>query len=599
MQDSFSEQQKRYLEGLASGLQVAKASTSNSVGAAVENDYGAPIAESPDAVQVKAQNKFLQAGKKLCAEEKAKREHHPFDYWDQMVKNARDGVYPKGVDIFRYKFHGLFYVAPAQDSFMSRLRMPNGIINANQFKGIAELASKFGGGYTHVTTRANLQIREIAAANATRFLLDLQDLGLMNRGAGADNIRNVTGNPLAGISPDEIYDTRELARELHYYILYHRDMYGLPRKFNIAFDGGGAVSVLEDTNDIGFAAVKVEEGNAIEGQKIEPGVYFRMQLGGITGHEDFARDTGVLLTPEQCIPIAKAVIRVFIENGDRTDRKKARLKYVLDQWGFEKFMQEVEKYCDFEVVKFPLQNCITRCKIDRMAHVGVHAQKQEDLSYVGVVLPVGRLEAGQMHGLADIAEKYGSGCMRLTVWQNLIISDIKNSDIETVKEKIEDLSLHWSASNIRANLIACTGNWGCKFANSNTKLHASAIADFVESEVDLDQPINIHLTGCHHSCAQHYIGDIGLLATKVDVGEDVDPVEGYHIYLGGGFADSQAIAKEFMRDVNVELVPQLIANIVKVYMQHRENAEEPFVDFAARYSCADLLELLQQKNKAA
>ena len=594
MQDNFSEEQKRYLEGLASGLQVAKASAANSVNGSAQNDYGVPIAEGPDAIQIKAQNKFLQSGKKLCVEEKAKREHHPFDYWDQMVKNAQQGVFPKGVDVFRYKFHGLFYVAPAQDSFMSRLRMPNGIINATQLRGVADLASKYGGGYTHVTTRANLQIREIGAHDATKLLLEMQDLGVMNRGSGADNIRNVTGNPLSGISVDEIYDTRELARELHYYILYHRDMYGLPRKFNIAFDGGGAVSVLEDTNDIGFAAVKVEEGNTVE-----PGTYFRMQLGGITGHEDFARDTGILLTPEQCVPMAKAVIRVFIESGDRTDRKKARLKYVLDDWGFEKFMQAVEEHCEFDVLKFPLENCITRSKINRMAHVGVHKQKQKDLSYIGVVCPVGRLEIEQMYGLAEISEQYGSGCIRFTVWQNLIISDIKTSDIEHVKEKIEALGLHWSASNIRANLIACTGSWGCKFANSNTKLHASAIADFVETKVELDQPINIHLTGCHHSCAQHYIGDIGLLATKVDVSEDEDPIEGYDVFLGGGFADSQAIAKEFMKDVDAELIPQLIANILAMYMQYRNDAKEPFFEFAQRYSCEDLLGLLQQKDKAA
>ncbi len=594
MEEEFNIEQKRYLEGLASGLQVAKVSSANSATKA-ESDYGVPIGDSPDAIQIKAQNKFLQAGKKLCAEEKAKREHHPFDYWDQMVKNAKEGVFPKGVDVFRYKFHGLFYVAPAQNSFMSRLRMPNGIINATQFRGIADLTSQYGGDYTHITTRANLQIREVGAHDATKLLLGIQDLGVMNRGSGADNIRNVTGNPLSGISVDEIYDTRELARELHYYILYHRDMYGLPRKFNIAFDGGGAVSVLEDTNDIGFAAVKVEDTSA----GVEPGVYFRMQLGGITGHEDFARDTGILLTPEQCIPMAKAVIRVFINSGNRTDRNKARLKYVLDDWGFEKFMLAVEEHCDFDVIKFPLENCITRSKIDRMAHIGVHAQKQEGLSYIGIVCPVGRIETEQMYGLADIAEQYGSGCMRLTVWQNLIISDIKNEDVDTVKEKVESLGLHWSVSNIRANLIACTGNWGCKFANSNTKLHASNIADFVESKIDLDQPINIHLTGCHHSCAQHYIGDIGLLATQVDVGEDEDPIEGYDVYLGGGFSDSQAIAKEFMKDVDAQLIPQLVANILDIYMQHRSDKSEPFFEFAARNTCEELLELLQQKAKAA
>src|SRR5918998_2030391 len=214
--------------------------------------------------------------------------------------------------------------APAQDSYMCRLRLPNGILSSFQLRGIADLAERYAGGYSHVTTRANLQIREIKAQDGPKVLMGLYELGIINRGAGADNIRNITGSPTAGIDPQELIDTRPLARELHYYILNHREFYGLPRKFNIAFDGGGTIGVLEDTNDIGFSAVRVPDGKAVE-----PGVYFHLQLGGITGHSDFGRDTGVLLKAEQCIPVAAAIVRVFIEHGDRTDRTKARLKYVL------------------------------------------------------------------------------------------------------------------------------------------------------------------------------------------------------------------------------------------------------------------------------
>ncbi len=159
-----------------------------------------------------------------------------------MKKAARDDQYPKGVDVFRWKFHGLFYVAPAQDSFMCRLRIPNGILNAWQFRGIADLAERYGGGYAHITTRANLQIREIEAAHGVAVLEELSALGLTGRGAGADNIRNVTGSPTAGIDPGELLDTRPYAREWHYHILNDRSLYGLPRKFNVAFDGGGAHS---------------------------------------------------------------------------------------------------------------------------------------------------------------------------------------------------------------------------------------------------------------------------------------------------------------------------------------------------------------------
>ena len=216
---------------------------------------------------------------------------------------------------------------------MCRLRIPNGILTHWQFAGLADLAERYGGGYSHVTTRANLQIREIEPKNAVAVVEAIQDLGLCSRGSGADNIRNVTGTPTAGIDPQELIDTRPYAREWHFHILNERALYGLPRKFNVAFDGAGRIAVLEDTNDIGFQAVEVKDGFGVE-----PGVWFRLTLGGITGHKDFARDTGVIVKPADATKVADAIVRVFIEHGDRTNRNKARLKYVLDAWGFEKFL---------------------------------------------------------------------------------------------------------------------------------------------------------------------------------------------------------------------------------------------------------------------
>ena len=217
---------------------------------------------------------------------------------------------------------------------MCRLRIPGGQLSAWQLRGIADLADRFAGGYSHVTTRANLQLREIPPKHTPGLLMGLAELGLTSRGAGADNIRNVTGSPTAGVDPQELIDTQPLCREMHHYILNHRELYGLPRKFNIAFDGGGRVASLADTNDIGFDAVRVPEGRSVPA-----GVYFRLGLGGITGHRDFARDEGVLLAPGECVKVADAVLRVFIEHGDRTDRTKARMKYVIDRLGHEKYLE--------------------------------------------------------------------------------------------------------------------------------------------------------------------------------------------------------------------------------------------------------------------
>src|SRR6201996_2152378 len=315
MSGDFTPEQKRYLEGFASGLQAGRAAAGVPRGAA-------PAAEptGPDAPAFKAQDRVLAEGKKLADQEKFKREEHPFDAYERLKAQAVANEAPKPADNFRWRFYGLFYVAPAQKSYMCRLRLPNGILKHWQFAGLADLAERFGGGYSHVTTRANLQIREIEPKNAVAVVEAIQDLGLASRGSGADNIRNVTGTPTAGIDPKELIDTRPYAREWHFHILNERTLYGLPRKFNVAFDGAGTIAVLEDTNDIGFQAVEVKDGFGVA-----PGVWFRLMLGGITGHKDFARDTGVIVRPAEATAVADAIVRVFIDNGDRTNRAKARL----------------------------------------------------------------------------------------------------------------------------------------------------------------------------------------------------------------------------------------------------------------------------------
>jgi len=572
--DDFTDDQKRYLEGFVTGQAAARAAKGLAPLFPVTGAGDAAPA-GPEAIHFRAQNRFVAAGRKLVAEEEAKR-RNPLDMWDELAANARAARFPKGTDVFRYKFHGLFYVAPAQDAFMCRLRIPNGILDAHQLRAVADLAERYGGGYAHVTTRANLQIREIRPENAVHVLTGLASAGLTSRGSGADNIRNITGNPTAGIDPQELYDTRDLGRELHYAILNHRELYGLPRKFNIAFDGGGRVASLEDTNDIGFAAAQSPAG-----------VGFRVAVGGITGHRDFARDLGVQIAPEDCVPLAIALVRVFIEHGDRTDRTKARMKYVVDRLGLEQYLGEAEKHLERTLPRVPLADCAPRPPVDRLAHVGFHPQAQSGKVYAGVVLPVGKLTVAQLRGLAGIAGHRGDGDIRLTVWQNLLLSGIETSDVEGVKRELETLGLGWRATGVRAGLVACTGNTGCKFSASDTKRHALAIADHCDGRVALDVPVNVHLTGCHHSCAQHYIGDVGLLAAKVSVSNDAE-VEGYHLYLGGGYGADRAIAREVLRDVTADRVPRVIERLLAAYLEHRRGPDEPFHAFAQRHSVEQL-----------
>src|SRR6201994_4184230 len=295
----FTDEQKRYLEGFAAGVQTMRGGRGPGGGAAAAKANAEPT--GPDAAHIKAQDKVTASGKKLADQEKFKREEHPFDAYPRLKQQELENAPPVPADNFRWRYFGLFYVAPAQDSYMCRLRMPNGILKHWQLAGLADLAEHCGGGFSHVTTRANLQIRDILPKNAVTLIEGIQDLGLCSRGAGADNIRNVTGTPTAGIDPQELLDTRPYAREWHFHILNDRSLYGLPRKFNVAFDGAGKIAVLEDTNDIAFAAVEVKDGFGAA-----PGTWFRLGIGGITGHKDFARDTGIIVRPEDATMVADA-----------------------------------------------------------------------------------------------------------------------------------------------------------------------------------------------------------------------------------------------------------------------------------------------------
>src|SRR6266436_6231287 len=470
----FTDEQKRYLEGFAAGLQVLK--SGRGLGGAPAKANAEPT--GPEAAHIKAQDKVIASGKKLVDQEKFKRAEHPFDAYPRLKQQALDNAAPSPADNFRWRYFGLFYVAPAQDSYMCRLRMPNGILKHWQFSGLADLAESCGGGFSHVTTRANIQIREILPKNAVTLIEGIQDLGLCSRGSGADNIRNVTGTPTAGIDPQELLDTRPYARAWHYHILNDRSLTGLPRKFNVAFDGAGKIAVLEETNDIAFSAVEVKDGFGVE-----PGVWFRLGVGGITGHRDFAKETGIVVKPEDATKVADAIVRIFIDTGDRTNRLKARLKYVLDSMGVDKFMTMVEERLGRKLVRTPAEAIAPRPVFDRMAHIGVHQQKQASLNWIGVALPLGKVTGDQMRGLAKIAQDLGDGEIRLTVWQNLLISGVRDENVALASAAIDKLGLAVKASQIRAGLIACTGNTGCKFAASDTKRHAAEIGDWCETRV--------------------------------------------------------------------------------------------------------------------
>ena len=564
----FTDEQRRYLDELFA-VALQRQSPGGQDAVETRQVHGVPVDE-------------------LSREERIKYERNPLDIWDTVLANAAHERFPDADDVFRYKFHGLFHTAPAQDGYMCRLRLPANQISSRQLRGPATLAAEHAGGYADLTTRGNLQLREVGAGHAPDLLMGLYDLGITSRGAGADNVRNVTATPTSGFDPQELYDVLPQARALHHYILHSRDLYGLPRKFNVAFDSGGQVSVAGATNDIGLRAVRVPERCAEPDAGLAPGVYFRVLLGGITGHGSFGRDAGVVVPPEECVAVVAAMLRVFAAAGDRTNRKRARLKYVLERWGGERFIAETEALLGTALRRLPLEQCAEPGPVVRGAHVGVHRQRQPDCNWVGVGVPGGRLSGDRMAALADLADRFGAGELRLTVFQNPLIPHVADRDTAALAAALERIGLSASPSSYAAGTVACTGNAGCKYAMTDTKGAAVTLARHLERSAPLDGPINIHLTGCPNSCAQHYCGDIGLLG--VGTTHDGEAVEAYNVLFGGGMDQEQALAEEAYRAVPVAQLPALLTRVMRAYRTHRR-AGESFNEFVRRQGVAAVTRL--------
>ena len=553
---SFNAEQKEYLSGLFAGV----AARGIGFGDVAPNPAGGAKLSLED----------------LIFEERVKRELHPLDAYQQLLDNAATNRNPDKEDTFRFKWNGLFFLTPVKEGFMARLRIPGGVLKTFQLRELAHIARDVTTGYVQITTRANLQMRLIAPKDTPEFLRRVQSVGLHTRGAGADNIRNLTANPTAGIDPVELIDVMPFVQDIAQVIINDRAFYDMPRKFNIAYDGGGLIGSVEDTNDIGVKAVKVGDE-----------VFFRIALGGATGHKAFARDIGVQVKPGEINKVVAALVRVFIANGNRTDRKKARLKHLLEKWTLDQYIGETEKLLGFALQRAPFdaEQMLYPSQDLPHTHVGDYPQKQRGLNYVGVTIPVGQITAKQMIRLAEIADLYGSGEVRLTVWQNLIIPNIPDGFVATVKKALDKAGLGSRQSNITSGIIACTGNSYCKFAQSCTKEHALELGKYLERKLELDQPVNIHLTGCPNSCAQHYMGDIGLLGTKVKIGGE--SMDGYHVFVGGGFGKHQAVGRQVFNGVAAGDLPLTVEKMLRAYLSHREG-KESFQSFTTRHDVSQL-----------
>ncbi len=468
---------------------------------------------------------------------------------------------------------GLFYSTPARDGVISRIRIPGGIFSSQQADAIARVADRFGGGYVHITNRANIQIRSVQGINS--HLTILQQAGLAAEVAEVDHLRNIMASPTAGIDPLELIDTRPLVRELDEYICKHPKLAGLSPKFSVAFDGGGVVSISEQLNEILFTAVALNGDSGLSA-----GIYFRLKL---------AQECNIVVKPEECLPVVAALTQVYLDNVDPNGDRQPRLKHLLQDWGVQQYLEKAQRYLLFRLKVLLKTQFISRNTVN--FHLGVHPQKQPWLSYIGIVLPLGRLDTQQLRSLASLANTFGSGTLRLTPWQNLLMSDIPNQYIAHLQHEVERLGLHCSATHIHSAMVACTGNTGCASSATDTKGQALALAKYLEEHIILDVPIKIHFTGCPKSCAHHGRSDITLLGKQIEM--DAAVLEGYNIYIGN---QEQPFGRELYKNVHWAELPTKILQLLQIYKIKRAANNELFGEFADKYPVTQLRQWVEMSD---
>jgi ferredoxin-nitrite reductase len=429
----------------------------------------------------------------------------------------------------RLKWLGVFFRPVTPGKFMMRMRIPNGILTSNQLSVLADVVQRYGDdGSADITTRQNIQLRGINFSDIPDIFNKFHKVGLTTIQSGMDNVRNITGDPVAGLDADEFYDTRELVQQIQDMLTNNGEgnpeFSNLPRKFNIAITGGRDNSVHAEINDLAFIPAFLTNQEQI------PVFGFNVIVGGLFSAKrcEAAIPLNVWVLPADVVSLSKVIVEIFRDHGLRANRQKARLMWLLDEWGIEKFRLEVEKRFGKSLLPAAAKDEINW---EKRNHLGIYKQKQAGLNYAGLNIPVGRLSANDMLEIARLAEVYGSGEIRFTVEQNVIIPNIPDSSLTTffTERILEKFAVN--PGLLMGSLVSCTGAQFCNFALIETKNRALAMIKSLESELTLSRPVRIHWTGCPNSCGQPQVADIGLMGTKVR--KNGQMLEGVDIYMGG------------------------------------------------------------------
>ena len=493
-----------------------------------------------------------------------KEEKNGLDVKDDLPRYASEGweTISDG-DKERLKWLGVFFRRQTPGHFMMRLRIPNGISNSAQFRAIASISSDFGQDFADLTTRQQVQLRWFRIDEVQSIWDRLEAEGIVSTQTGMDNVRGIVGCPVAGLTPNELFDASGVVREYNDIFVGNREFTNLPRKFNVTITGCLDNCTHAVTQDIALTpAVRHIAGQEVSG--------FNVAVGGKQGSGGFrpATDLDVFVLPRDAAQLCSEITLLYRDHGPREARNKCRMAFLVEEWGSARFRRELETR-----VGHPLLTAGSPVGSEaKFDHIGIHPQKEAGLNYVGLVVPVGRLTAGQMLEVARLADTYGNGEIRLTAEQNLIIPNVPDALLTSLEREPLLAEFRPDPSPVMRGLVSCTGIDYCHFALVDTKALALETSQHLAKKVGGDlPPLSINWSGCPNACGNHTVADIGLLGKKARI--DGEVVEAVDIFLGGKVAAAAGVLTDgesgvkTLENVPCEELPETLAKVLATLSQ--------------------------------
>jgi ferredoxin-nitrite reductase len=510
--------------------------------------------------------------------ERLKRDKAPLGIRDELPALIAQGY--ENVDeedIVRLQWWGLYHDKPKIGTFMLRVKVPAGQISPSHLRAVGEVSNLYGKGDGELSTRQNIQLHWLELAKLPDVFAHLEAAGVTTAGGCGDTVRNITGCPVQGIAGDELFDASPIVESAADLFYGNPDWANLPRKHKYSISACADRCNAPEINCISLVGVVHDDGR--EGFGVLVG-------GGLSSVPRMARDMGVFVPKEQANEILGAITSVWSEDLKyRVSRVKARLKFMVDDIGPEGIRERVEAKLDRTLEDYDLP----AIDVEPSHHLGVHSQRQDGLSYIGVPVHLGLVSGDQMIAIADLAERFG-GDVRLTRQQNFVVTGVPNERVPEAVAAIEEIGFPLDVNPVRGNSIACTGEPHCNFSVAETKTRLGRLIERLEERFDTQiADLRLHLDGCPHACAQHWVGDLGFQGTT---SRDEGGVrrQAYDIFVRGSLGPSPEVGRPLFRRVPTDELDTAVEGLVAGWLDRRE-PDEGFVSFARRASDEELGEL--------